>query len=82
MQRWTDDRLIADKHRVVFRPNSSNEPKNFYHDPIVCPKRQSFAFFARTDKSTIIKSFERDPKYDPIGTEEFTKRLVRAIYKD
>ena len=92
MQRWTDDEILAAKHRVSF-----NSAKLFEHsessgdvgsvhnsedyEKVVCPKRQSIAFFVHPDDQTIVKSLKGISKYAPISAGDYLKQRFRETYK-
>ena len=61
MQMWTNNRLLATEHRVLF-PKMKEE---FYKhqansDDVVIPERRSTAFFVHPDADTIVSSLNGD----------------------
>ncbi|XP_075240866.1 uncharacterized protein LOC142336152 [Convolutriloba macropyga] len=82
MQRWTDDDLVAAKHRVAFSVEKTTETsQDSFDDEIVCMKRQSIAFFVHPDDATIVKSLKEQNKYPPISAGDYLKERFKATYK-
>ncbi|XP_071502198.1 uncharacterized protein [Diadema antillarum] len=68
MQRWTSDKLIACKHRVMIPDN----PARRRHD------RQSIAFFGIPDESVIAECVDGSNKYPPVKTSDYIKMKFTA----
>ncbi|XP_052820395.1 uncharacterized protein LOC128246243 [Mya arenaria] len=63
LQRWTSDKLLATKHRVVVPENEIGRKK--------C--RQSIVFFFYPDYDYLIKCVDGSDKYDPITGLDYLK---------
>lgn len=84
MERWTNGRLVAAKHRVVFNKLSQEIGTNqqFDHvvdddncDRVVCSRRLSYAFYIAPDNDVMITPTQENPLYPPItAMGYFTQR--------
>ncbi|KAJ8031566.1 2-oxoglutarate-dependent dioxygenase htyE [Holothuria leucospilota] len=72
MQRWTSDRVIAAKHRVVF-PASETEMQT---------SRQSITFFGHPDGDEIIECVDGSDIYRPIGSREYFDVKLKEIWTE
>ncbi len=76
MQRWTNDKLPATKHRVLMPANARS-----------LPERYSLAFFLSPGDDTEITCIENcldtgeSPKYPPIVTKEYYKQKTEDLAK-
>ncbi|PIK51986.1 hypothetical protein BSL78_11134 [Apostichopus japonicus] len=70
MQRWTSDRLIASKHRVML-PTTEEENS---------ASRQSIALFGHPDDDEIIACLDGSNKYPPIGSKEYLEMRFSMTY--
>ena len=61
MQRWTADKLIATKHRVLIPEVESQKQK----------RRQSVILFVNPDNDYMIESLDGSKKYEPISTLDY-----------
>ncbi|KAK3102823.1 hypothetical protein FSP39_014200 [Pinctada imbricata] len=69
MQRWTADKLVATKHRVVF-PEDLKSTKG----------RQSFAFFVQADDEVVIECLDKSNKYEPMTSLDYLNMKFNTIY--
>jgi isopenicillin N synthase-like dioxygenase len=77
LQRWTDDRLLATSHQVVFFNDQDNND-----DERVIPERFSDAFFCNANKEVVLDPavFSEKPKYEPMKAIDYiTGRLADTI---
>ena len=93
LERWTDNELIAARHRVVVNVNGTatqiqNGHENMDQfnglddDPVVCPKRQSFGFFVNADNEAVVKPLNNESsKYESMTTLEFLTEQINKIFK-
>ncbi|XP_060085094.1 uncharacterized protein LOC132564459 [Ylistrum balloti] len=70
MQRWTSDKLIATKHRVVIPEEELRKRMN----------RQSIAFFIQPDDEVIIRSLDKSDKYKPIQSLQYLLDRLGRTY--
>ncbi|XP_052792997.1 uncharacterized protein LOC128226924 [Mya arenaria] len=70
MQRWTSDKLLATKHRVVIPETEMGKQK--------C--RQSVAFFVHPDDEYMIKCLDGSDKYEPISSLDYLKYRFSVTY--
>jgi len=70
MQRWTSDKLISTKHRVLL-------PKD---DRVKSTARQSLAFFVHPDDHCVIKCIDGSDKYPPITSLQYLRDRLNATY--
>lgn len=71
MQRWTSDKLVAGKHRVIL-PESEEELRK---------SRQSIIFFGQPDHDEIIECIDGSEKYPPVGSGEYFAQKLLSIFK-
>mmetsp|Transcript_21433 Transcript_21433/g.27720 ORF Transcript_21433/g.27720 Transcript_21433/m.27720 type:complete len:312 (+) Transcript_21433:179-1114(+) len=77
LQRWTNDRLLATPHQVVFFNDQDNND-----DEKVIPERFSVAFFCNANKEVVLDPavFSEKPKYEPMKAIDYiTGRLADTI---
>lgn len=70
MQRWTSDRLVSTKHRVLV-PNSEELQKK---------ARYSIAFFVSPDNNAVVECLDKSNKYPPLKTADHFKKRFRETY--
>ncbi|XP_069138899.1 uncharacterized protein [Argopecten irradians] len=70
MQRWTADRLIATKHRVLIPEEELRRQKS----------RQSVAFFIQPDDEVMIECLDKSDKYRPISSYDYLLERFAATY--
>ncbi|XP_063404384.1 uncharacterized protein LOC134687855 [Mytilus trossulus] len=61
MQRWTSDKLIANKHRVLIPTEEMKQRVD----------RQSIAFFVNPDENATIRCLDNSNKYEPITSRDY-----------
>lgn len=61
MQRWTADKLIANKHRVLIPTEEMKKRVD----------RQSLAFFVNPDEDATIRCLDNSNKYEPITSRDY-----------
>ena len=93
LERWTDNELIAARHRVVVNVNgitaqiqngheNTDQVNGLDDDPVVCPKRQSFGFFVNADNEAVVKPLNNESsKYESMTTLEFLTEQINKIFK-
>ena len=64
MQRWTADRLIATKHRILIPKEEVTRRRD----------RQSGAFFVLPDDDVVIRCLDSSNKYEPITSLDYLKK--------
>ena len=64
MQRWTADRLIATKHRILMPKDEVTRRRD----------RQSGAFFVSPDDDVVIRCLDSSNKYEPITSLDYLKK--------
>ncbi|KAI0208858.1 2-oxoglutarate-dependent dioxygenase htyE [Lamellibrachia satsuma] len=67
MQRWTSDKLVSTKHRVVV-PKGSKYCRD---------ARMSVAYFVHSDDDCVVRSLDGEDKYPPVKTIDYS--TVRFI---
>ncbi|XP_060561900.1 uncharacterized protein LOC132721597 [Ruditapes philippinarum] len=70
MQRWTADKLLATRHRVVF-PNKEEKKKK---------SRQSAVFFVDPHNEYIVECLDGSKKYEPISILEYLAYKFSLTY--
>ncbi|XP_021349213.1 UPF0676 protein C1494.01-like [Mizuhopecten yessoensis] len=70
MQRWTSDKLIATKHRVVIPDEEIRKTKS----------RQSVAFFVVPDNDVVISCLDKSDKYEPISSVRYIQERLSPTY--
>ncbi|XP_071502179.1 uncharacterized protein [Diadema antillarum] len=70
MQRWTSDKLIASKHRVMLPVEQIQLQK----------ERQSIAFFGHPDNGVIIECIDKSNKYPPIESVAYLDERFSVTY--
>lgn len=70
MQRWTSDKLLATKHRVLIPEDEIKKRKS----------RQSIAFFVVPDNDVMIQSLDKTAKYEPISSLQFLQQRLASSY--
>lgn len=70
MQRWTADRLIAAKHRVLIPETETKKRK--------C--RQSCSFFVHPDHDYVVKCLDGSDKYEPIKSLDYLNYRFSLTY--
>ncbi|ESO84919.1 hypothetical protein LOTGIDRAFT_168176 [Lottia gigantea] len=71
MQRWTADKLIATKHRVLIPESEVLKNKG----------RQSIAFFIHPDDDFVIKCLDGSDKYKPISALDYLNWRFSLTYQ-
>eukprot|EP00058_Branchiostoma_floridae_P003373 XP_002588861.1 hypothetical protein BRAFLDRAFT_89425 [Branchiostoma floridae] len=72
LQRWSGDKLVSTKHRVVM-PESEKDRKSF---------RRSIAFFTHPDEDTKLVCLDGSNKYDPITAKQHVQQKLKWSYLD
>ncbi|XP_030844464.1 2-oxoglutarate-dependent dioxygenase htyE isoform X2 [Strongylocentrotus purpuratus] len=72
MQRWTSDKLIASKHRVMIPLDQIKRQQD----------RQSMAFFGHPDNEAVIECIDHSNKYSPTTGLAYINMRFAATYKD
>lgn len=72
MQRWTSDKLIASKHRVMVPVDQIRRGKD----------RQSIAFFGHPDNDALIECIDNSNKYPPITSLAYLNMRFEATYEN
>ncbi|XP_033101873.1 probable iron/ascorbate oxidoreductase DDB_G0283291 [Anneissia japonica] len=70
MQRWTADKLVSTKHRVLM-PFDTEKPNQI---------RQSMAFFGHPDSEEQIVCIDGSNKYPPVGSLEYLNYRFSVTY--
>ncbi|KAK2179381.1 hypothetical protein NP493_494g04118 [Ridgeia piscesae] len=70
MARWTADKLISTKHRVVIPETQVNRAK----------ARMSIAYFMHPDDDCLIKCIDGSNKYEPITSLDYLNMRFQATY--
>ena len=70
MQRWTADKLIATKHRVLIPEVEFRKRKH----------RQSVAFFIHPDNDYVIECLDGSEKYEPISSLDYLNYRFSLTY--
>lgn len=70
MQRWTGDRLVSTRHRVMLPDSSESWTK----------VRQSIAFFVHPDDSCLIECIDGSNKYPPVNALDYLKSRFAVTY--
>ena len=82
MQRWADDAVVSANHRVVYSNVMNDSDKDSDDsDYVVYRKRQSLAYFLLPDNGTVVQSFNQNPKYEPVISNEFIDMIIKQLYK-
>ncbi|MBN3307792.1 YQK1 protein, partial [Amia calva] len=68
MQRWTCDRFVSAKHRVILTPPGDKST------------RQSLAFFVHPDDNAMISSFDGSDKYAPINALDYLNERLSDTF--
>ncbi|XP_060892052.1 uncharacterized protein LOC132972920 isoform X2 [Labrus mixtus] len=68
MQRWTSDRFVSVRHRVLL-PTAGDHRT-----------RQSLAFFVHPDDKALISCCDGSDKYPPVTADEYLKERFRKSY--
>ncbi|XP_078667283.1 uncharacterized protein LOC144909105 [Branchiostoma floridae x Branchiostoma belcheri] len=72
MQRWTADRIVSNKHRVVL-PDT---------EALWKVSRRSLAFFVNPNDDAVITCLDDSGKYEPVNAGEYVKGRIAALTKD
>ncbi|KAJ8031568.1 2-oxoglutarate-dependent dioxygenase htyE [Holothuria leucospilota] len=70
MQRWTSDKFIACKHRVLLPVSEEDRASS----------RQSITLFGHPDRDEIIECVDGSQKYPPVGSREYLDMRFSATY--
>ncbi|KAK3102887.1 hypothetical protein FSP39_014681 [Pinctada imbricata] len=70
MQRWTADKLVATKHRVLIPEEEIKKNQG----------RQSFAFFVHPDDHVMIECLDNSNKYEPVSSKHYLNMRFAATY--
>ncbi|XP_021349214.1 UPF0676 protein C1494.01-like [Mizuhopecten yessoensis] len=70
MQRWSSDKLIATKHRVLIPDHEDRRRK----------VRQSTAFFIVPDEETMIECLDNSKKYEPVSSKDYLTMMLKPTY--
>ena len=70
MQRWTSDRLVATKHRVLIPEEELLQKR--------C--RQSVVFFLHPDDDYVVRCLDGSDKYEPISSLDYLKYRFSMTY--
>ena len=80
MQRWTNNKLLATKHRVIFSHFIKEHSGDGRDDQIVLPERRSLAFFVQPNDDVIVKPIEASSEYKPVLTIDYLNEKFKATY--
>ena len=82
MQRWTNNKLLATKHRVIFPQieQSGGDGDISKNDQIVVQERRSLAFFVQPNNDVIVKPVEVSSQYKPVRTIDYLNERFKATY--
>ncbi|XP_035669807.1 2-oxoglutarate-Fe(II) type oxidoreductase ppzD-like [Branchiostoma floridae] len=69
MQRWTSDKIVSNKHRVVI-------PDTREHRRVT---RRSMAFFVNPNDDAVVTCLDGSDKYKPITAGEYVKGKIMAL---
>ena len=82
MQKWTNNKLLATEHRVLFPKMNDVEicEDDANKEKIVISERRSTAFFVHPDDDTIIFPLEKDLSEKGVVASQYLKRRFDATY--
>lgn len=70
LQRWTNDKLVSTRHRVVVP----------YDELLRSNPRQSMAFFVRPDNNVVIECLDGSNNYPPVASQDYLNQRLAGIY--
>ena len=83
MQRWTNNKLLATKHRVIFpqiEEQSGGDGDISKNDQILVQERRSLAFFVQPNNDVIVEPVEVSSQYKPVRTIDYLNERFKATY--
>ena len=82
MQKWTNNKLLATEHRVLFPKMNDVEicEDDANKENIVISERRSTAFFAHPDDDTIIFPLDKDLSEKSVVASQYLKGRFDATY--